>query len=1100
MSIVRLIFRSLRYYWRGQLGVVLAAAVSASVLIGALVVGDSVRHSLRRLSLDRLGTADIAVVSGDRFFRATLAAQLATNHLRAAALLHTAGIAIADGGRQRANGVQVYGIDETFRVIAPDFPTPLSTNASSAILNRALASRLGLEVGDSILLRLENTDALPAEIPFLSATDTAPTLRATVTAIATAPQQGDLSVRVSQVAPLNVFVPRDLLGAALEQRGRANLLLVGGSPEAPVDGVAIDRALGTHWTLADGGLMLQERPAAQVFELTSERVFISPKVCQAVLEVVPDPARILTYFVNGIAREDTRIPYSFVSAPGAPLVPEDLGDEEIILNRWAAENLEAAQGDTVRLTYYVVGRLRALEERATTFTVRDIVDIPADGMHRSLTPEFPGLSDSENCRDWDASLPIDLDQIRDEDEAYWDRHGATPKAFVTLAAAQAMWQNPYGRLTAIRIPAEGRMQDDLRRTLQSTITPTVLGVRTIPIREQALAAAANSTDFGGLFIGLSFFLIVAALLLTGMLFVWAVASRASETGLLLALGYRRSQVKRLLFGEGIILALAGSSIGILGGTLYSRLILSALGTVWRGAVGTRVLEICLRPGTLAAGFMASLLVAAACLGIALSRQVRRGIADLQARGASYDALSRKAIGMRLGLACVTLGGAAAIIAWVPAGGGMQAAGAFFGAGALLLAGCIALCDSGLSFVSRGHAGHGLSMAGLAIRSCARQRLRSLTVVAILASGVFMVIAVAANRHDPLHGGNQKSSGTGGFTLYGEATVPVVEDLTTARGRDLLGLGGLDLTHTVIAQIPAHAGDDASCLNLNRVRHPRLLGVSPELFDRRGSFTFTAAPKGQSTEQPWTRLLATTTGHADIVHGVADQSVLTWGLGKTLGDTIEYTDEYGQPFKVKLVGGLANSIFQGSVLINRQDFRARFPSEGGTRVVLLDNERERTDSLREDLTAALEDYGVDWRRADDRLAAFSVIEHTYLSIFLILGGLGLILGTAGLGVVVLRNVMERRRELAMLRAMGYAKGEIMRLLMWEHGVLLLAGLAAGVGAGLVAVMPALATAGAQAPVGLLVGLITAILVNGVLWIRIAVQRAVSGPLLAALRDE
>ena len=65
-----------------------------------------------------------------------------------------------------------------------------------------------------------------------------------------------------------------------------------------------------------------------------------------------------------------------------------------------------------------------------------------------------------------------------------------------------------------------------------------------------------------------------------------------------------------------------------------------------------------------------------------------------------------------------------------------------------------------------------------------------------------------------------------------------------------------------------------------------------------------------------------------------------------------------------------------------------------------------------------DLGADAMPTAERLAEFHTVENTYLSTFQTLGGLGLLIGTVGLAAVVLRNVLERRRELALLRAVGY----------------------------------------------------------------------------------
>ena len=72
--------------------------------------------------------------------------------------------------------------------------------------------------------------------------------------------------------------------------------------------------------------------------------------------------------------------------------------------------------------------------------------------------------------------------------------------------------------------------------------------------------------------------------------------------------------------------------------------------------------------------------------------------------------------------------------------------------------------------------------------------------------------------------------------------------------------------------------------------------------------------------------------------------------------------------------------------------------------------------------------------------------------MVLGGLGLVLGSIGLGLVVLRNMLERRGELAMLRAVGFDRGRLKRMVFHEHWGLMLAGLVCGVLAAVVAVVP------------------------------------------------
>ena len=118
---------------------------------------------------------------------------------------------------------------------------------------------------------------------------------------------------------------------------------------------------------------------------------------------------------------------------------------KIWLNQWAADDLQAKVGDEIELSYYTVGTMRQLEERTAKFTVGGVIAMDDPRADRTLMPEFPGMTDSEDCADWDTGFPMDLDAIRDKDEDYWDEYKGTPKAFISLASGQEIWSNQIGR-------------------------------------------------------------------------------------------------------------------------------------------------------------------------------------------------------------------------------------------------------------------------------------------------------------------------------------------------------------------------------------------------------------------------------------------------------------------------------------------------------------------------------------------------------------------------------------------------------------------------------------------------------------------------------
>src|SRR5215510_4694679 len=119
MKLADLPRRGLTHYWRTNLAVVAGVAAAVTVLSGALLVGDSVRGSLRDLVLQRIGATDLAIVSQD-FFRAALADELRadptfTRDFRGITpLVALQGAVVDQGSGRRASRVQLYGVDERF--------------------------------------------------------------------------------------------------------------------------------------------------------------------------------------------------------------------------------------------------------------------------------------------------------------------------------------------------------------------------------------------------------------------------------------------------------------------------------------------------------------------------------------------------------------------------------------------------------------------------------------------------------------------------------------------------------------------------------------------------------------------------------------------------------------------------------------------------------------------------------------------------------------------------------------------------------------------------------------------------------------------------
>jgi len=1149
MSLWKLAKRSLGFYWRTNLGVLLAVMVSAVVLTGALVIGDSVRYSLKMMVKARLGNTELALIPQNRFFRTELANELeAELDTVVAPVLQLRGLIANGDDTRQANRIEVLGVDQRFFEIGAE-QNPFGDNWGEAVvLNKPLAAKLGVGAGDEVVLRIEKPSLMPRDVPLTPDSGLSIAFRPVVKAVAGQSDFGHFSLQANQVTPLNVFVPLQWLQEKLGRRTEANMLLVAASLKGDITIERANEAVRKCWQPADAGLELRLLKHKNMLEMRSSRIFIDESITTAAI-TGDESLGVLTYFVNELRSGDRATPYSMVAAvekSSGPngLIPMEMTDEEILINQWLADDVGAKVGDSVELIYFVLGPMRRLQQQKTGFRIRAVLPMDDFVVDPELMPDFPGLANVENCRDWEPSIPIDLDKIRQRDEDYWQRYRGTPKAFVTLSAGKKMWANRYGDLTAVRYPLNGGSSEDIAGRLLKKVDPSSIGLFFQPVRERGIKAGDQGTDFGQLFLGLSMFLIAAALILTGLLFVFGIEKRGQQIGTLLAVGFSPKLVRRLLFIEGGILAVLGVVMGTAEGLLYTKAMIYGLATLWQAAVSGSKIYFYAKPSSLIEGALGAIAVSLVAIWLTLRRQISRPARELLAGGLEWQFFTEVRrqksevrnqkkesvlcflssvffLGGRIGLciAAVATVGAILLLAMMGNADSSALAGVFFGAGTLLLIAGLGLTHALLKIIAGVSKNVTTSLAGLGLRNSTRRSGRSLAVVGLLACGIFMVIAVGANRHNPKAGAQKRDSGTGGFTLFGESAIGILYDLNRPSGRRSIGLDMDVLKDVQIVQLRVHDGDDASCLNLNRAQMPRLLGVQPNELQKRGSFTFTKTIKTQDTrpgsgvwnpESGWNLLDINL--DENVVPAVGDYATIYWALGKSVGDKLDYIDEKGRRFRLRLVGMLKNSILQGSLIISEDEFVKCFPSEDGYRVLLIDTQysildtrtsmsiEDRTEAVAGELSARLRDFGLALTPTTGRLAEFNAVENAYLSIFQLLGGLGLILGSVGLGLVVLRNVLERRGELAMLQAVGFDKAALKRMVFYEHGGLMAGGLACGIVAALVAVSPALKSPGAQVPYFSLVLMTVCIGISGVVWIWIAMVFALGGEMLEALRNE
>jgi len=1221
MSFFRLITASLRHHARIHAAVALGVMVATAVLTGALLVGDSMRGSLRHLTLDRLGRIDELLVV-DRFFRVELAEELANEpgfkeagyrDVVPVILLASTSIESQQDDGRRASGVLTIGCDERYWQLGDG--DVYSLQADEIVLNQPLADELGAKTGDVVVLRLPSADQVPADSPLgrkENLTRSVPELK--VAAIVPAESLGRFSLRPNQALPMNAYVATKTLQDNLEQPDRVNALLVAGSsvdqPPSEKSSEQLQQALAP--TLDDYGLKIRrvirqwkDETIYDYLELTSDRMLLESELVETAQRAFESdqPQVLFTYLANriervpvddgvgvpasaGAPREDEPakagtpasdpgpISYSTICAvdSNAELGPAldrsgevigPLRDDEIVLNDWAASDQQAVIGEKIRVTYFEPETAHGQEqETSALFTLRGVTPLTANPPGDShppraenddrrptlandpnLTPEVEGVTDAESIARWDAPFPVNYDLVRPQDDEYWEKYRTTPKAFVSLAAGQKLWGSRWGNVTTVRWPArragevtppvnsenvkpgdshpplaETKKTDEQRVLDQMRADRVTLGFDFQPIKRRDLDASAGATSFDALFLGLSLFIVAAAVLLVVLLFRLGVEQRASELGVLLGLGWTRSHVALWLLSEGIIVAAVGAALGVLAGIGYAWLMLVGLRTWWLGAVATPLLDMYVTPRSLAIGYVAG--VAVSLLAIVWSlRQLRRVAIRRLLAGQAEDSRTKPRSVARMDRAWLR-----PTVAWIvpllllAAAIGLAffatrlhaeaQAAAFLGCGAAVLAAVLLIVRQQLRGGAEGVGVVGSApLSRLALRSAARNPSRSLLTLALVAASSFLIVALSAFRLDP------STSGGGGFEYVAESAQPILVDLNDPQEREeLLADDAALLEGETILSLRLQPGDDASCRNLYQATQPRVLGVPQAMIDyyddpQHQSFAWStsAAKSDDQRKNPW-RLLAGPHTADEPVPVVIDQNTALYSLKLYGGAGQKFSVTYpgGQKVEFKVVGLLSNSVLQGSLLIGESDFKRLFPQTNGYRFFLIDDRQawraEEAEKVAAALERALSDQGFDAKRSRDILVDLMAVQNTYLSTFQALGALGLLLGTFGLAAVELRSVLERRGELGLLRAAGFRKSRLAGLVMLENIVLLLGGLAIGVIAALVAVLPHMLVGGARPPLGELAVMLGLVAVVGCAVGLLAVRGALRAPLIAALRGE
>ncbi len=1040
---MRTFWASLIHFWQIHLAVALCTAVATGVLAGALIVGNSVRGSLKAVTLERLGTIEHALLA-DRFFSPEL---LRRPDMVPAMLLN--GTVVVPDAQTRASKVNIHGINPDFFQFWEDSSIPHLNQMSrapfpSVVINTALQAELNVQVGDAVLINLPRGSDISPDF-LLGRRETSAviqTLRFVVSEIIPTQNAGRFHLLAHQSFPLNAFIALPVLQKALGQKGKVNALFTSEGEAISPDALAL--------TLDALGLKIHEH--GNHLDLKSEQYLLNPQFSEVALSVATEnnisTLPTLTYLANTITANGKTVPYSTIVAlprvEAAISVP--LADNEIILNSWAATELGTKVGDTIELTYYRVDAAEQYTTETALFRLKAVIPIAEFAEARHLIPEFPGIHDTTDMSNWDAPFPIDYSLIRAKDEAYWDAYRATPKAFIFLETGKKLWKNRFGELTSIRMQlsanvARDAMRERFEAEFLKKIEPARVGFEFLSPRADGLRVSSGTTDFGVLFSGMSALIIFSVAYLIRLIFQIGVEQRSRETVLLRALGYPLVRIRRRFLQEAGIIAGLGSLLGCLFAIGYAHLLLHGLRTWWLPAIGTPFVTFHMRGWTLLTGILIVMVVVLFTIRRTVNK-LGKGTTSSLLSGETGFVEAKRAPGtakrtddtkrFKWHFVIITL----IFIVLIALTSLFLANFGFKFVEGLITHPVFQLLTFTLSVIGGGWLAFDrwltsekvpkrLTRLHFTLKNAARHPTQTKSCVVMMSLACCIVVAVGINR--------QGVPPETEYAFVAEADIPLHHRLDTPDGRFELGFSEKDLqllSNSEVIPFRVLPGEDVSCLNLYQPQKPQILGVSHRVLD----------------ETPWRKIR----GEGDNVYALADDNSIRWVLHHNPDEELLIEDEFGNPLGLHLYT-LQNSLFQSQLIISESNFMKYFPSQSGYRYFLIKTPPQLWGETAKILEKTLDDYGFDVTLASERLSNYQGVTNAYISTFQSLGGFGVIIGTFGLALVLFRNIIARRGELATLRAFGFRRQLLLRMLLIESSFLLVIGMFIGSVAGFVSVL-------------------------------------------------
>lgn len=1033
----RVLRRSLACYWRQSAALMLVVALAVAVLTGALVVGWSLERSL----VDRLA-GRLAGVTGVLELTRPVGLDLLLR-LRGSGLgpvgggLELRGIASsAEGETPLAIPVTVWGVEGAGAgLVGPTMPR---VEPGQVVVNEQLARELGVRPGDWLAVRVDGSLFQADAGPFThrKPASLSKMIRVQVGQVLPSGGAGDFSLAETQLTPANVFMPIEELGRAMGTAARVNRLFLAGEGEGP----RVAEVLRHTLTVEDLGLQLRNSELGGLVQTSA--IVLPESLLSSAGAREMQAGEVATFLAEEIASGEGRVSYGVVAGARAVVAAgSDLAADEVVLNDWVAADLQVKVGDRVTLRVLIGRPDGSYGQEPLELKVARVERVGTGLFVPEVVTELPGMTDIQRIDKWDAPFPVDMERVSGRDEAYWEQYRATPKAIVNEQLLQTWWRKSGfsgGRAVTSLVLPKAMARDAVGRTL---VTESLRGDPQWAVKDvlaHARAAGRGSSDFAVLFTSMSLFLVVSAVIIAVSVTRLAVEARGADCGLAAAMGLNGTRWLAILLVELLVAVMLGAVVGCLAGVGYAQALLGLFRHLAQGVWELPPLEVSVRGLPLV---MTVFGVVGVVMGIGWwhgRRLIRRPVKELL-WGAGETAGGRRKTRGRWHIAVGVVALISAVGVGVAARSGKLASGeGFFVAALLLLMASWILTRFALGCGMA--TARALTLRRLWWRSMQANPRRTMLSWGMYVMASFTLASVALYRTSMSEVNPYDRSGpTGGFVTRLTSPIAYRYDLEREEGRKRLGLRGRQATlgdGVRVYSLVTSGGTEGGCLNLARPAEMQALGVPPG-FVQRGGFSIATA---SAADNPWTLLEH---GDGDAIPVIGDEETMQWILERALGDEFEIPIG-GRPVRVKLVGLVRGGLFSGQWLMSEANLRRICPTATGYRVHFVEARPGQAVDL-----SGFAEMGMAVESTRSLVEAVGAVQRVYMSLFLVLGSLGLVLGTAGSVSLLVRDALGRQGELALMQSAGLSRWQGTLVLACGHLAPAAGGLVAGCGSAAIA---------------------------------------------------